>query len=201
MYVYRFLRRSLIVAGLVITLTVAWLPYSRALESTDPAREIIVSSISMVLKEQRVALTEGKLRSTAVTIYEEARSNDVDYRLILAIIKVESNFKPNALAKDGSRGLMQLQPSLARGIARRQGEPFKDAKELHDPDTNIRYGTYHVAKLMEEHDNIQRALHVYNAGIGKARKRLAREEEPDTPFIRRVLREYHNYMAVLPDAR
>jgi soluble lytic murein transglycosylase len=201
MNMHRFLRRSLLVAGLVITLTVAYVPCSRALDSADPAREAIVSGISGVLKEQRVALTEGKLRNMANTIYEEATANDVDYRLILAIIKVESNFKPNALAKDGSRGLMQLQPSLARGIARKQGEPFKDAKELHDPGTNIRYGTYHVAKLMEEHDNIQRALHVYNAGVGKSKKRLAREEEPDTPFIRRVLKEYYNYTAVLPEAR
>jgi soluble lytic murein transglycosylase len=193
-------RRLIIVAGIVAALSATYLPYSSALDNAEGAKEAIVKAIAGVLKEQRVALTEGKLRTMAVTIYEEAVSNDVDYRLILAIIKVESNFKPSAVARDGSRGLMQLQPSLAKGIARKQGEAFKDAKELHNPNTNIRYGTYHVAKLIEEHESVQRALHVYNAGVKKARKKLDLDEEPDSPFIRRVLKEYHNYTGLLPEA-
>jgi soluble lytic murein transglycosylase len=146
-----------------------------------------------------VTLTESKLKAMAHTIYDESKSHDIDYRLILAIIKVESNFKANITARDGSRGLMQIQPSLAKGIARKKGETFKGAKDLHNPESNVRYGAYHVAKLMEEHENVSAALHVYNAGIKKAQKRLAVEEEPDTPFVRRVLSEYHKYKTILPE--
>jgi soluble lytic murein transglycosylase len=183
----------------LVAFGITCLPAGMGFCSGDDSKESIVREIVTVLKDQKIPLTESKLKAMAHTIYRESMSHDVDYRLILAIIKVESNFKANATAKDGSRGLMQLQPSLARGIAKKKGEVFKGPKELHDPESNVKYGTYHVAKLMEEHENVNAALHVYNAGIKKAQKRLSKEEEPDTPFIRRVLSEYHKYTAILPE--
>ncbi len=159
----------------------------------------IVHEIVSVLKDQRVALSETRLRGMANTIYNESQAHDIDYRLILAIIKVESNFRPEVTSRDGARGLMQIQPSLAKGIAKKKGEPFKGPEELHNPERNVRFGTYHVARLMEEHENVSAALHVYNSGIKKAQKRLAAETEPNTPFIRRVLSEYHKYKTILPE--
>ena len=187
--------RLLVVAAFGMTC----FPVGTGFCSGEETKDTIVREIVTVLKDQRVSLAVSKLKAMAVTIYNESASHGIDYRLILAIIKVESNFKPDVTARDGSRGLMQLQPSLARGIAKKKGEVFKGPKELHDPESNVKYGTYHVAKLMEEHENVNAALHVYNAGIKKAQKRLSKEEEPDTPFVRRVLSEYHKYIAVLPE--
>jgi soluble lytic murein transglycosylase len=162
-------------------------------------RDTALKGIAKVIVERRAALTESRAQALARSIYDESAKHGVDYRLILAIVKVESNFKPDATSKDGARGLMQIKPSLAKGIAKKTGGSFKGPKDLHEPDRNVKYGTYHVAKLMEDYENVNAALHVYNVGIKGAEKRLSREDEPDTPFINRVLKEYYKYSAILPE--
>lgn len=165
----------------------------------EPKNQTIVAEIFKFLKEQKISLNENKVLTMARTIYQESQEQGVDYRLVLAIIRVESNFRPHITARDGSTGLMQLQPSLAKGIARKKGETYQGAKDLKEPEKNIKFGTYHVAKLMEDYDNVSAALHVYNAGAQRAKIRLAREEEPDTPFVKKVLHEYYKYTALLPE--
>lgn len=193
-------RKAILAVSLALMLLSGTLFVSeKAFCAGESKRDRIVKEIYDLLKQKRMALTDTRLKSMANTLFDEAARHDVDYRLVLAIIKVESNFRHNVTARDGSLGLMQLQPSLARGIARKKGEVLKGPRDLHEPEKNVRLGTYHVAKLMEDHESINAALLVYNAGIGKARKSLAKGIEPDTPFINKVLREYHRYMKTLPD--
>jgi soluble lytic murein transglycosylase len=135
----------------------------------------------------------------AGTVYEESRLYDLDYRLVLAIIKVESNFRFGVTSRDGSKGLMQIKPSLAKFISGSVGIEYKNSRDLHQPDNNIKLGTYHISKLMEDFKNVHAALHAYNVGARKAQKRLAKEDEPNTPFTRRVLKEYQKNTSLLPE--
>ena len=186
------------VVGLVVAAGL-FVASDRAFCKEESKGQTITGEIFKFLKEQKVSLNESKIMTMAKTIYQESHEQGVDYRLVLAIIRVESNFKPHITARDGSTGLMQLQPSLAKGIARKKGETFTGSKDLKEPEKNIKFGTYHVAKLMEDYDNVAAALHVYNAGAQRAKLRLAREEEPDTPFVKKVLHEYYKYTAILPE--
>ena len=95
----------------------------------------------------------------------------VDKFLAIAVMKVESNFSEAAQSQSGAVGLMQIMPETAACIAYQLGEQPKeiaaDIKNLHDPETNIRYGTWYLAELESEfNDNDVLALAAYNAGRG-----------------------------------
>ena len=92
----------------------------------------------------------------------------IDPVLVTAIIKVESNFFRNAKSHRGAVGLMQLLPSTAQELAPELGLKKFNAKDLEQPDINIRLGTYYLYKLKKEFmgDEVL-ALAAYNAGLGK----------------------------------
>ena len=95
----------------------------------------------------------------------------VDKFLAIAVMKVESNFSEEAHSRSGAVGLMQIMPDTAAWIAYQLGEPPEeisdDIEHLHDPETNIRYGTWYLAELKDEFKgNDVLALAAYNAGRG-----------------------------------
>lgn len=99
----------------------------------------------------------------------------VDKFLAISVMKVESNFAEAAHSSSGAVGLMQIMPETAVWIAAQLGEPpdkiSADIKNLHDPDTNIRYGTWYLAELEDEFNgNDVLALAAYNAGRGNVRE-------------------------------
>ena len=95
----------------------------------------------------------------------------VDKFLTISVMKVESNFSESAHSQSGAVGLMQIMPETAAWIAYQLGESSDeiadDIKNLRDPETNIRYGTWYLAELEDEFNgNDVLALAAYNAGRG-----------------------------------
>ncbi len=89
-------------------------------------------------------------------VERSAERHGVDARLILGVIRVESNFDPKARSKSGARGLMQLLPETGRRFG---------ARALDDPAQNIDAGTRYLRYLLDLfHGDIDQALAGYNAG-------------------------------------
>ena len=87
----------------------------------------------------------------------------VDKNLVLAIIKQESNFNPNAISSAGAKGLMQLMDfnSEAYGVK----NPF-------DIEENINAGVKHIKSYLDMYNgNVEMALMAYNAGPGTVSRR------------------------------
>ncbi|MDG4879901.1 transglycosylase SLT domain-containing protein [Mesorhizobium sp. WSM4884] len=69
-----------------------------------------------------------------------AASYGVPVSLAKAVIKIESNYRPNMVGSAGEIGLMQIKPATARMMGY-----TGSVKGLFDPDTNIRYGMKYLA--------------------------------------------------------
>ncbi|MTI96216.1 MAG: lytic transglycosylase domain-containing protein [Firmicutes bacterium] len=109
-------------------------------------------------------------------IEERAGQYDLDPALVAAVIKVESNFRADAVSRRGATGLMQLLPSTATWISEQMGLAVA-AEEIEDllvkPEFNLMLGTWYLNNLAREFDNdLPLVLAAYNAGRGKVRSWL-----------------------------
>lgn len=90
----------------------------------------------------------------------------VDKNIIAAIVKIESDFTPEAISQANARGLMQIIPDTGKWVANKLGEEFNLDKLL-NPEVNIKYGTYYLSWLIDYYENnLDYAVMAYNAGFG-----------------------------------
>jgi soluble lytic murein transglycosylase len=166
----------------------------------DSAKETIIEQIVRFIKAKNIRLQEDTLKRMATTVYEESELYELDYRLILAVMKVESNFRNEVVSSRGARGLMQIKPALAKYIAKDAGVSWRDNNCLSEPEKNIKLGVYHLSQLMDDFKDMAVALHAYNTGPAKVKGKLFQENsEPKNKFARRVMSEYRSNISVLPD--
>lgn len=185
-----------IILSLVVTL-----PVSKAAGEDNDRKELIISKMLKYLKEKKANASEEKLRIIAGSVYEESQRYDIDYRLVLAVMKVESNFRHNAISRKGARGLLQIKPSLARYISKTSDIPVKNSKCLYEPEKNIKIGVNYLSRLIERFENIYTALHAYNVGPGKVKRSTSGNEDkmPNNRFSKKVMKEYQQIADILPD--
>ncbi len=94
---------------------------------------------------------------------EQSKKNQIPMSWAYAITRQESAFKTDAISHAGARGLMQLKPSTAKGVA--QNIAYKDASQLLTADTNISLGTAHLSQMLQSFKaNPVLATAAYNAG-------------------------------------
>jgi soluble lytic murein transglycosylase len=107
-----------------------------------------------------------------------AANYDLDPALVAAVIYRESRFDPDAVSESGAVGLMQLLPDTAEGIAELTGGTAFRVSDLHDPEINVRYGSFYLRRLLTKYDgNVELALAAYHAGQGNVDEWLARGGE------------------------
>lgn len=132
---------------------------------------------------------------------------NIDFYLVMAIIKVESNFDKNAVSHKGAKGLMQLTGQTAQWGAQALNLSDYTSDKVYDPETNIKIGCWYINRLMQEFDNdLTLVLAAYNGGSGNVNKWLQDKNLSSSgktldkiPFketenyVKKVIREYHVY--------
>jgi soluble lytic murein transglycosylase-like protein len=117
-------------------------------------------------------------------IEQAAGRHNVDPNLVRSVIKVESNFNPNAVSRKGAMGLMQLMPSTARSL--HVTNPF-------DPQQNVDAGVRHLKKLLESFGgDVKLSLAAYNAGAGAVTRSAGIPRFTETQnYVRRITNLYY----------
>lgn len=133
--------------------------------------------------------------------------------LVHAIIHRESMFNPLAMSPVGARGLMQLMPGTAKGVAKQVGERYNADRLMSDPRYNTLLGSTYLHDLVQDYGGFYpMAIGAYNAGPGNVQKWLRDYGDPRAPggmnvldwiehipiyetrnYIQRVLESYYIY--------
>ena len=118
------------------------------------------------------------------TIKRYSQRYNIDWILVLAVMKQESRFKSEATSHKGAYGLMQIMPETQTELIYKLG-----VSDASSPGNNIQAGIYHLKGLFRSFSNaggddrIRLALAAYNGGLQRimAARDVARYlgEDPD----------------------
>ncbi len=121
----------------------------------------------------------------------------VDPLLLAALVRQESGFEPTAVSPAGARGLTQVLPDTAAGLAKELGLSEWEPNRLFHPATSLSLGAAELARRLQQFQGqVYLALASYNAGSGAVQQWL-RERPADDPdlFAERIpYRETYAYV-------
>lgn len=140
-------------------------------EKSPSFRELYVKELDKQEDSDKVRAKEVKVENRDFLAREEPRKINpsiedivsktskaygIDPDLIMAVIKVESNYNPQLVSPKGAMGLMQLMPGTAAEMG--VSDPF-------DVEENITGGVKYLRYLSEKYKgNLELILAAYNAG-------------------------------------
>ncbi len=141
----------------------------------------------LIIKEKRVHFNLGQdFEKYDAEIWRASQRYSVDYNLVRAVIKAESNFNPKAVSRAGAKGLMQLMPQTANLL---------QVSDSFHPDQNIDGGVRYLRYLLNLfNDNLSLALAAYNAGENAVfRYRGIPPYQETRTYVQRVLQYFQKY--------
>ncbi|MFX0548826.1 lytic transglycosylase domain-containing protein [Hathewaya histolytica] len=135
---------------------------------------IIISLITVAIYINKKQIQKNLYPITYLgSVLENSKKYDLDPYLVLAVIKTESSFKPDAVSSQDARGLMQITPSTGKWISTKMGIKSFEESDLYDPQTNIKMGCWYLDNLSKEFNGNQMVyLAAYNGGRGNVSKWL-----------------------------
>ena len=140
-------------------------------------------------------------------IINAAKARKLDPRFVLALIKQESVFRPQAKSPSGARGLLQLTIDAAQKYAAHAGMPSVEENQLYQPETSIRLGSEYLAELATMFPNLPEAVAAsYNGGEDNVARWVRRAKQKDAgvftseigfdetkAYVQKVMNNYRVY--------
>jgi soluble lytic murein transglycosylase len=183
-----------------------WQLALHAHETSDPYLTIKIAERIVELSPSKQITTQtptGLLRLLYPTPYarviqREAKNFGLDPRLLYALLRQESAFNPEATSWVGARGLAQVMPATAQGIAQNLQVANFSPEQLYNPAVSIRFGAHYLSHQLRSFDNnILAAASAYNGGPGNAARWL--ETIPDRDLFAELIdyRETRHYVKLV----
>ncbi len=118
-------------------------------------------------------------------IAHECLAHRIDPALVLAVIHVESRFRPDAVSIKGAMGLMQIMPRTADFVAGMVNRKPPTLLQLRNPFTNTRLGIVYLAWLRDRYaGDLKLTLGAYNSGPGRVDSHVKRRGRYDSNVTR-----------------
>lgn len=144
-------------------------------------------------------------------------SESVEPALVYAIARQESVFNPAAISHADARGLLQLLPSTAAAVAKRNGVGFSKTRLTTDPAYNAQLGSAYLGENVARFNgSYVLAIAAYNAGRSRADEWVQRYGDPrrgdvdpidwieripfteTREYVQKVLENLQVYRTILP---
>jgi len=162
-----------------------------------PINVAVIPATSLETSQKNVpeiSVNHDKAKNWVALVKRAGEAYNVEPALILAMMRIESDFNPEAESRAGAKGLMQIMPPTAKWLAAKMNWGQYDAT---DPVFNTYAGAYYLRRLADQLGNMQRALAAYNAGASRVKKwideRGALPESVDA-YVRRILELRDHYL-------
>lgn len=152
-------------------------------------------------RKQQPESSDWKKGRSNTPLRQLAVHHNVELELILAVVRVEANFNPNAVSSSGAVGLMQLMPGTAKDLGlkvpnyRNVLKPTHNerADERFNPRKNMEGGVAYLAAQLKRYDgSYVRALAAYFVGPAKVRESGSIPRRADR-YAGKVLKRYYEY--------
>ena len=159
---------------------------------------------NMALRVAKNAAKEGRIIAAPYyPVTELARLNNrAPAELAMAIARQESELNPDVESPVGARGLMQVMPKTAQGVAKRLGLPYSRKRLKEDWRYNAELGTAYLAQMVQRYNgSYVLAAAAYNAGPHRADRWIAQYGDPRKASVDTIawienipFRETRNYV-------
>jgi len=109
----------------------------------------------------------------ASLVEPQANKRKLDPAWVMGLMRSESAMAADAVSPADARGLMQVMPTTARQIAKRNSYKYSGTDQLMQAETNILFGTTFLREMMDKfNDNPVLVTGAYNAGPGAVNRWL-----------------------------
>jgi soluble lytic murein transglycosylase-like protein len=176
--------RAIAVVALV---ALAFPPFARAAVEvrTSAAGRVVITNETQADRGRRLSsrLVEPPQADLLERIAFHASEQDLDPKLVQALVQAESGYNRLALSNKGAMGLMQLMPGTAAELA---------VTDPYDVEQNLAAGTRYLRQLMDAFGQTELALAAYNAGPGAVTRHAGIPPYAETrTYIQRILSMWH----------
>lgn len=156
--------------------------------ANNPAKIALIVRMGYDINIPRIAVNSGKEavrhgcflpHHVYPTLGYSPGKDQIEKGLMLAIIRQESAFDPQAVSTAEAMGLMQLIHPTAKEVGRKLGIKFRKQDLLHNQKLNLTFGCHHLTESIEYYDgSYVLAIAAYNAGPGNVNKWIQRFGDP-----------------------
>lgn len=134
--------------------------------------EVLLLFLLITILACLIFANAAKIKKYRAACESAAETFKVEVSLVLAVIKVESNFNEKAVSKKNACGLMQITPSTFSYVVKMYDLKYSD-DDIFTPKANVCVGTAYLSYLIEKFGYKDVALAAYNAGEGNVKKWLS----------------------------
>jgi len=161
------------------------MPGDERLESQPPKRHVSLYDKNQQAKDWDLPLKQRQAKAWPL-VQRYSEKYDVDPILVMALVQVESVFRPQAVSRRRAVGLMQINPVTARHLG------LSDPME---PEANLEAGIRYLASLKDAFDDdLKLTLAAYNAGPTTVRRLGKVPPIKETQaFVNRVLGQVDHF--------